>query len=224
MENAVFVCATDTDAGKTFVSACLLNRLISKNINAGYIKPVETGLGDDLVPIDPNFIISLNPGFKFNADDCIVEKCKYPLSPLDSLRLEKRTIDKNLLLDKTKTICNKFDFSIIEGAGGVFVPILENYWMIDFINELDVSVVVVAKSGLGTINHSVLTIEALKKEKIKVNCFIFNGKKSDNSKNNIKNIENYTGTKCAGEIPFIEDIKKPFFGSLKLDYKLIFGF
>lgn len=148
----VFVTGTDTDVGKTVASACLVRAL-----KADYWKPVQSGT-EDLPGGDAGTVAVL-------ADlppDRIVPTTlayKAPLSPDQAAALEGASID----LDAVSVLPRRSRPVVVEGAGGVLVPLTERATMIDLMARLALPVVVVARSGLGTINHTLLTLEALER-------------------------------------------------------------
>jgi dethiobiotin synthetase len=144
----IFVTGTDTDIGKTVASACLVRAL-----NADYWKPVQSGLTEGR---DCDTISALT-GLEESRIHPSTYELQAPLSPHEAARLEGLSLDMNQF--KLPTTDNNL---IVEGAGGVLVPINESALMIDLIDQLGLPVVVVARSGLGTINHTLLTLEALR--------------------------------------------------------------
>jgi dethiobiotin synthetase len=222
MSKNVFITATDTDAGKTFISALIIRKLIKLKKNCAYIKPVETGLGNELIPIDYNFVKSINPRLKISADESVIERLVYPLSPYDSAVKQGIKINVKNIFQKTLETAKKYDYNVIEGAGGLYVPITDNYNIIDFIKDLSFPAVVVGRSSLGTINHSVLTIKALQNQNINVNCFILTGRDYTAGVRNAENIKRLTGIECAGIVPEITEINAREIDKLNVDIDLIF--
>jgi dethiobiotin synthase len=151
----IFVTGTDTDVGKTVVSAWLC-----KHTNTNYWKPIQTG-GDS----DSAMVAKLSPRTKIIPE---VYKLKAPLSPYDAAKLENVEIDQNLF---NKDLQN----TVIEGAGGALVPIAENFLMADLIKMCRARALVVAKSKLGMINHLLMTAEVLQTRGIDVIGIIMNG-------------------------------------------------
>jgi len=181
---ALFVTGTGTEVGKTLVSLglCL-------HFKADYWKPVQTGADkDDL------FIKKFLPDKKIHA--CSYD-FKKPLSPNQASQKEGRQI----LLDKIQP--PKSSFLIVEGAGGVLVPLNEKEMLIDLIQKLNFPVIVTAKSGLGTLNHTLLTLEALKTRKIKTLGVILSG---SFHKDNKKDIEKKGHVPVILELPFLKSI------------------
>jgi len=179
---AVFVTGTGTEVGKTLVSLglCL-------SMKADYWKPIQTGMDKDYL-----FIKKFLPAKR-------VHPCTYdfkkPLSPNQAAQKEKISLDKINPPQRSRLI--------IEGAGGVLVPLNTKDLMIDLIAQLGFPTIVTAKSGLGTINHSLLTLEALKKRGIKTLGVILSG---DFHKENKKDIERYGKTPVILELPFLKTI------------------
>ncbi|WP_456416208.1 dethiobiotin synthase [Methanocaldococcus sp.] len=168
----IFVTGTDTGVGKTYVSAILAENLKKMGVNVGYLKPVETGGREDT--------LTLKNVLK-NDDDLDLMNpinLKLPLSPNIAFDVENvhLTLDeiKKKIKNAYKTLKNKYDFLIVEGAGGVYVPIKENFLMSDLIKFLNLDAVVISRPNLGTINHTLLTIEHLRNKNINVRGVIIN--------------------------------------------------
>ncbi len=168
----LFITGTDTDAGKTTVSAW-----ICSNINTKYWKLIQTGNDSD------SSIIKLYaPNTKIIQE---AYKLKAPLSAYDAATLENIKIDIN----KFKI---KLDNAIIEGAGGILVPITDNYLMIDAIKDTNSKALIVTRAKLGMINHILLTVFALTHKEIPIIGIVICG----NIENNIKQtIEKFSGVK-----------------------------
>jgi dethiobiotin synthase len=190
----VFVTGTDTDVGKTIVSSLLV-----KAWKAKYWKPIQTGLESD--PGDTRIVqeLTLFPNEYFMKPS--VELLK-PLSPW------RAGIQESIARIDVRDIClpEKFDDAketlIIEGAGGLYVPINESTMMGDLICELNTPVILVGRSGLGTINHTLLSIEYLKRNKLTCIGIILNGELNSD---NVETIETLTGTKVIAQIPKIDN-------------------
>ena len=164
MTKGFFISGTDTNVGKTVVSAILVNKM-----NGIYHKPIQCGL-DEKGRKDSDVIkylcvnkTILNETYFF----------KEPVSPNIAAKKEKRKIMINNLLNK---ICNDFEKQIIvEGAGGISVPINKNYLMIDLIQLSKLPLILVARTSLGTINHTLLSLNLITQRKIKFHGLVFVG-------------------------------------------------
>jgi len=184
----LFITGISTDVGKTIASAIIVEAL-----EADYWKPIQAG---DLDNSDSYKIKTL---ISFCHPECsrgtIIHENSYklntPASPHLAAELDGITIDlKKIIEPITK------NHLVIEGAGGILVPLNEKDCVIDLIKK-DYKVIVVSKHYLGSINHTLLTIEALKSRKIKIAGIIFSG---DENKSSETIILNKTGIKCIGRI------------------------
>lgn len=162
----VFVSGTDTGVGKTWISA----RLLENAMGAGhfYLKPLQTGCegGDD----DGAWVSSQLPNLRVET------LCRFgkPLAPLFAAEAEGVQIDPSLLLTRCREALRGKDSFVVEGAGGLLVPITEAWCMADLARELGFPVVLVARAGLGTINHTLLSLEAMEKRGLRVSAVILN--------------------------------------------------
>ena len=178
----LFITGISTEVGKTIAST-----IITEALEADYWKPIQAG---DLDNSDSHFIKS-----KITNQKSKIFPNAYqfytPASPHFAAELDGITIDlKNIIEPKTT------NHLVIEGAGGVFVPLNNTDVVIDLIQP-DYKVIVVSRHYLGSINHTLLTIEALKSRKINIAGIIFNG---DENKATESIILNKTGLKCIGRI------------------------
>jgi dethiobiotin synthetase len=185
----LFITGISTDVGKTIASAIIVEAL-----QADYWKPIQAG---DLDNSDSHKIKSYisNDGHPERSRRTVIHENSYklntPASPHLSAELDGITIDlKQIVEPKTK------NHLVIEGAGGIFVPINDNDCVIDLIQN-DYKVIIVSRHYLGSINHTLLTIEALKNRKITVAGIIFSG---DENKSTESIILNKTGVKYIGRI------------------------
>ncbi len=187
-----FVTGTDTDVGKTFISACL-----TKLLNAIYWKPIQTGLNCNLG--DTHRICQLLNLKNYDFLKPIIE-LQAPLSPEEAAKVENRYINSDFM---DRINLNSNNTYIIEGAGGVFVPINENLMMIDLIQKINLPVIIVTRTTLGTLNHTLMTIEALRKRHISIAGIVLNGEMNEANK---QAIIKHGKVKIIGEIPFFPSI------------------
>ena len=191
----IFVTGTDTGIGKTIISAALVCALREKE-KICYWKPVQTGIEEDN---DTETVRKLaNCAAKEIFDKGF--RLEKPLSPHLSARLAKTeiTIEKVLsFLEKDE------NFWIVEGAGGVLVPLNESELMIHLIKTLDLPVLIAARSGLGTINHTLLTIEALRARRLKIFGVIMNGERNEE---NQRAIEHFGDARVLAQMPKFEKL------------------
>ena len=185
--NAVFVTGTDTNVGKTIASACL-----ARAWNAAYWKPVQTGTatGDD----DTRSVASL-AGLPPERAFTPVHAYAEPASPHYAARLEGQRIDlMDFELPETTHPL------IVEGAGGLLVPLNDEHTIADLIVRLALPVVIVARSGLGTLNHTLLTLEAARARDIPVAGVILNGSPHPENR---RTIEQFGRVRVLCELPTV---------------------
>jgi dethiobiotin synthase len=188
----LFVTGTDTGVGKTVVSAALLIRYRGV-VSLRYWKPIQTGIEED----DDTRTVEALTGRPRAA---VVEervRLPRPLSPHLAARLDGRRIALEPLLAVAATQAAG-EHWIVEGAGGVLVPINESALMIDLIAALALPAIVVARSTLGTINHTLLTLEALRAHQVAVAGVVMVGPRNADNR---EAIEMYGRTTVIGELP-----------------------
>jgi len=157
LDKAIFITATDTGVGKTTISKALAKLLKDKGYKVAYFKPIETGIEKE-ENTDYYSLLEITK----QQDLAVLYKFKNPVAPYTATLLEGIDIDIDLIKKHLENLKNKYDFVIVEGAGGVAVPIKIDYTYLDFIKETKIPVLVVSRSKLGTINHTYLTVKALK--------------------------------------------------------------
>ncbi|MCP5482512.1 MAG: dethiobiotin synthase [Spirochaetales bacterium] len=165
---SIFVCGTDTDVGKTVYSAALMARY-SSIADVRYWKPVQTGADDD----DRANVLQLS-GLEPERFESTSLHFSQPLSPHRAAELDDSRIEPKQILTQLARLRERGPL-IVEGAGGLLVPLTRNYTWLDFLKESGLPIAVVARSGLGTINHSLLTLETLRRHNLIVRGIAFLG-------------------------------------------------
>ncbi len=180
MKKQIFVTATNTDIGKTYTTKLLLKEYASRGLRVGVMKPIETGVVDGYCP-DGEELLSLvqelNVEFKgIHVNDIVPIQYELPAAPFvasKNITLDFKKIDN--AIQKLENLC---DVLIIEGAGGLYVPIDEKTMIIDLIKYLDASTLLVTHCSLGCINDTLLSKKALEDKNIK-HVVAFNYRDSD---------------------------------------------
>jgi len=171
-----FITGTDTGVGKTEVAGYLAKIFLDKSFKVGVMKPIATGV-DSGVSEDAN-ILKRSASSKDPIDYINPITLKLPLAPLVASRLEKKNIDLNIVWDRFKILSEANDIMIVEGIGGVMVPICEKdkktLYVADMMLKMDLPAIIVARPDLGTINHTIMTVEILKSKGVNVEGIIFN--------------------------------------------------
>ncbi len=188
----IFISATNTDVGKTYASEKFLRFFAKNGLKVGYFKPFETGV--ITAPLDGTKMLSLtkelNPLFDVSIKDVVPYQFKLPAAPY--VAKENTTIDINLIKEKKEYLETLCDVLIIEGAGGLMVPLEKDLFIIDLIKEFDGETILVTPSKLGCINDTLLSIEALKARSINFEFFInLYEDKEDFSKVSLPFLEKY---------------------------------
>ena len=167
-----FITATNTDVGKTKACEIFLKKFAQDGRKVGYFKPIETGVID--TPIDGikmlNLSKTLNANFDVSINDIVPFQFKLAASPF--VASGQQIIDISIIKDKINYLLKFCDTLIIEGAGGLMVPINKNYFIIDLIKELDIQTILIVPSNLGSINDTLLSQMALKNYNIDFKWYI----------------------------------------------------
>lgn len=177
MSKGIFIIGTDTDAGKTVISAGLLYLLLKNKYRAAYFKPVasgETDVDGVKMSVDAAFV---KRAAGFSEDPKLVTPFAFAdaVAPHLAARLAHRTIDVSVIQKSLNELMHRYDVIIGEGAGGLAVPINdEGYMQYELIRKLDFSCLLVARAGLGTINHTLLTLQAARSAGLKVKGILIN--------------------------------------------------
>ena len=183
MKKGVFVTGTDTGVGKTVVASAIALGLQQKGLKVGIMKPVQTGAvikGNMRSSPDVEFILKAlgvqdgENDSPFPFDPHIPYLLKEPLAPYVAAKLEGVNIEPERIVRAGQWLQKKYSYLVIEGAGGILVPIDQDYLMVDLIRDLGLPVVLVARATLGTINHTLLTLEALRNRNIPIAGVVLN--------------------------------------------------
>lgn len=169
-KNSFFIVGTGTDIGKTYVSALFYKTL--KNMETSYYKPVQSGGENEKSP-DVEVVCSF-ADIPYNSEMCTYVM-EAPLSPHLSAEMEGVTLDLDKILEEIERRKNSYNFSVVEGAGGICVPLnRDGYLYSDLIKKSELPVVLVTTTQVGTINHTLLTLKYLQDMEIPVLGVVFN--------------------------------------------------
>lgn len=193
---AIYVTGTDTNVGKTFICALLLNFLRDKGIDAGYQKWVSTG-GEE--PEDLLFCME-KTGQSYTQQDLeklVPYRFLLPASPHLAAEQEEKKIDPELLKKRFYDYTREKELLLVEGVGGLMVPLRRDLLLVDFLAGFKLPTLIVARSGLGTLNHTLLTIEALRNRQIPILGVVFSDEECGLAKDDLLVNDNM---KTIGEI------------------------
>ncbi|MFH0797392.1 MAG: dethiobiotin synthase [Candidatus Omnitrophota bacterium] len=210
----IFVAGTDTGAGKTVATGLLGRYLSRKGYRVVTQKWVQTGCSG--FPEDMEVHLRLmekkRRDFEGYLSLMMPYIFKFPSAPYLSARLEKRRIDLSGIEETLKVLANGFDFVIVEGIGGLLVPLTGSCLLADFVKKLNLPVLLVAGNRLGAINHTLLSLEALKARKIKTLGVIFNNISPNEDKrilqDNPEIVAKISGEKVLGVLPRVKHLSQ----------------
>lgn len=169
-----FIAGTDTEIGKTFITSLIASFFTQKGLNVLMQKWVQTGDADDALFVYEKI------GKKNMLDDkeflkiACPYKFSYPASPHLASMLENQKIDIEIIKKSYYEISKKCEILLVEGSGGIMVPLTEDTLFLDLLKELEMPVILVARAGLGTINHTLMTAKLLESNNINIMGIILN--------------------------------------------------
>lgn len=212
--NKIFITGTDTGVGKTVLSWLLMKHLFEKGHSPYYVKPFQTGCIDPYDTDSDALFIYKNIDELKNMDPAksVVNCYMTPKAPYFAARDEHKIVTTTGVEEFVSKKENDFSHLVLEGAGGPLVPINDKVLVIDFMKGLGVSTIVAARTGLGTINHTLQTIEIMKNRGIDVLGIVMIESSSsktspDMIEENIEAIEMFSGVNVLGVVKHISDFK-----------------
>lgn len=208
----VFVTGTDTGVGKTWIAAGLTAVLRRWGLAASYFKPVQSGCPEEdgrLIPTDARFARDL-AGLTEPLELLTPMTLRLPLAPGVAAAQEGREVDLEGIARAREELASRYDILVAEGAGGLYVPLIDKRFLVfDMVLWLGLPLVVVARAGLGTINHTVLTVKAAQQAGLPVAGVVINrypAKPNLAEQTNPEVIASLTEVPILGKVPDITDI------------------
>ena len=214
----IFVTGTDTGVGKTLVSLALIAAFRKAGLKVGALKPIETGVGE-AGPLDA---IALRDAA--GSTDSLATICPLqfalPAAPNAAADAEDRQVDLAAIDAAYETLAKGRDLMVVEGAGGLLVPIRDDWTMAELARRLDLPLLVVARARLGTINHTALTLEVAASKGLPVLGVIIShegGPISAADASNLLVLKKLLGDRLIGEIPPLGPTEAPPGGAIDID-------
>ena len=204
----LFITGTDTGVGKTIVAASLVASLRHSGFDMGVMKPIETGFS--LRSSDAVFLKKI-AAVKDSLDSICPYRLKHPLSPFTAAKMENVSIGFERIARAYGELLQNHQALLVEGAGGLLVPITREKMMADLALYLKLPVLIVSRTGLGTINHTLLSVEAARKRGVEVAGVIFNHlgpRRGLAEKTNPSVIRHFLDVPILGEIPYAPFLKR----------------
>ncbi|WP_405155191.1 dethiobiotin synthase [Paenibacillus sp. FSL K6-0108] len=206
----LFVTGTDTGVGKTIITGALAAALRAENLNVGVWKPVQSGALLGSGETDAERLLQYT-GIDEGAEHVASFTFQAPLTPMLAAKQAGVDITLQEIINAGQPLADRYESKIIEGAGGVAVPLTEDSLVVDLISKLGTPALIVARTGLGTINHTLLTVSYLQQQGIPIVGFILNDGETDeiysdpSITTNAELIERYCGIPFLGRFPRLKD-------------------
>lgn len=211
-QKGLFITGTDTGVGKTFVAGGLARCLRDRGILPGVLKPAETGCAlrsGRRVPRDGTFLKRM-AGAKEPIEEIVPYRLAAPLAPHVAAEREGIRIQTGRIHQAFRKVSARTTCTLVEGAGGILVPVTRKTTMADLMRQFELPVLLVSRVGLGTLNHTLLTLYYLAQHKIPVAGIVFNdpdGCRDLSARSNPSTLEQWTSVPVLGNIPFSKGIR-----------------
>lgn len=206
---SIFITGTDTDVGKTYVTAGLAVTLRKMGIDVGIMKPFAAGSAQKNGYKSEDVEI-LSKSAQVNDPERLVNPQFFamPASPYTASKRLKIKVRIKGVLSSFKKLSQMHQTLLVEGMGGIMTPILKNYFVTDLIKEMKIPAVIVTRTKVGTINHTIMTCNMCEKYKIPIKGIIINNFDSDGYPVKVlkKDLAALTGVPILGVIPYLEDL------------------
>ena len=204
MAKALFITATGTDIGKTYVSGLIAEYMKNKGLDIGYYKAALSG-SNDITDSDA-WHVKEKANLSDSYNEMVSYTYKHAYSPHLAAQIEGNPPNIEIIRKAYKNMSEKHDYIIVEGSGGIICPIRyddnKKIFLEDIIKQLNIPSIIIADAGLGTINSTVLTIEYMRNKNLKIKGIILNRFEITNKMHddNKKMIEDMTGVKIIGVV------------------------
>jgi dethiobiotin synthetase len=206
----VFITGTDTGVGKTIVTAAVAAAFTTHGVNTGIMKPITTGVAESSTGLsDPDWLVSAM-GVTDPPDLITPYRFRTAAAPLIAAARDGRAIEPARIIGALQALSARHDCVVVEGIGGVLVPITPDLFVVDLARQMGLPVLVVARTSLGSINHTLLTLECLRSRGVPILGLIFNNPARPPSvpdeSDTIQTILRVSGLRSFGELPYCEGL------------------
>lgn len=175
MKGIYFITGIDTNVGKTAATGIIARELLNKGVNVITQKMIQTGCTEESEDIVEHRRIMDIP---LNEEDKDGTTCPYiftyPCSPHLAATIDNRTIDLNIIDKATKKLAGKYEVVLLEGAGGIMVPITKEYLTLDYMQDKGYPVILVTSGKLGSINHTLMSLELIRQRGLDIAMLVYN--------------------------------------------------
>ena len=205
---SLFITGTDTDVGKTYVTAGLAILLYKHGINVGVMKPFAAGTkssGKQVSDID----ILIKSSHCCDPQNLINPQFfPLPFAPYTAAKSLNTQPNIDLIMSSFVQLCTRHDIMLVEGIGGIMTPITKDYFVRDMIKQMNIPTIIVTRNKIGAINHTLLTVEACKARDVHVCGIVINAIDSDGYDSNslTDDLQDLTSLPVLGTIPTIPNL------------------
>jgi dethiobiotin synthetase len=201
--NGLFVTGTDTAVGKTVLTAGITAALRARGHRVGVVKPIQSGaLAGD--PDGDAMLLKRWTGVAETASELAPYSFAAPLAPLVAAEVEGREVHLDDVVEAVQAVADRYESVIVEGAGGLLVPVGADWTVADLACALGLPVLVVARAALGTVNHSALTVLAVRGRGLEPIGVVLNGPEDDSAERTAELIERLADVPVLGRTPWLE--------------------
>jgi len=224
---SVFITGTDTGVGKTVVTGLLARFLLEQGLRTATQKWIQTGCDGFSQDIDSHLKLMMRTRDEYEGYIRDMEPCvlNFPASPHLAARIEEKVIDIDKIIRSWKRLESEFEAVVVEGAGGVMVPVDEETMIVDMCGDAGIPVIIVAANRLGSINQTVLTVEALRKRGVDIVGVVFNRMCKDENEeitaDNPRITRQITGVDILGDLPREDDPERLYRMFLPMGRKIL---
>ena len=205
---SIFITGTDTDVGKTYITAGLAVTLRKMGVDIGVMKPFAAG-NTQKNGFKSEDVEILSKAAQIHDPENLVNPQFFPIPASPYTAWKKLKIKPKIptILKSFKKLSNLHEMLLIEGMGGVMTPILKDYYITNLIKEMKIPTIIVTRSKVGTVNHTIMTVKFCEKFKIPIKGIIINNFDKGYPVKQLKNdLEGLTGVKILGSIPFLKNL------------------
>lgn len=208
-----FITGTDTGVGKTVVAVAIIRAIAGMGVRVCGMKPIETGCEQAgqgaLIASDGLFLRDASETGE-SIDNVTPLRFQYPVAPYLAARLEKRDMDMGSVKERFDYLSSRYDALIVEGVGGLYVPIAKDYFVSDMAADFKLPLIIVASPALGSVNHTLLTIDHARHKGLKLAGLVFNYSNPSAGtvaeRTNPALIAELAGIPVMGVMPYLESV------------------
>ncbi len=208
-----FITATDTGVGKTTLTAALVTCIKKLGIDVGVMKPVATGVLQKTGFKSSDVSVLYNAAGVHDAEDEINPVfMPLPVSPYDASKALDILFDKKIIFEQFAKLQSRHQMMLVEGIGGLLTPLTRDYFVSDLIKDMGLEVIIVTRSTLGTLNHTMMTVKTCRDNKIPIKGILVNNYDENGGpeeKNASLTIHEITNVPILGVLPFIKYYDNP---------------